>query len=170
MEPTAERYATDGRRRILVVANETVGGEALREVVEAHARGYEAEALVVCPALASRLSYWLSDVDGARAKAARRLADSLAALAALGIQSEGRVGDPDPVQAIQDALRTFPADEIIVSTHPPGRSNWLEKRVVERARARFAVPITHVIVDLDCERTSAEPVAVGSRAAATDDG
>ena len=50
---------------------------------------------------------------------------------------------------MEDALRTFGADEIIISTHPPGRSNWLERDVVEKARERFAVPITHVVVDLE---------------------
>ena len=55
------------------------------------------------------------------------------------------------MQAIEDALRTFGADEIIISTHPEGRSNWLEKGVVSGARKRFTVPITHVVVDLDAE-------------------
>jgi hypothetical protein len=52
---------------------------------------------------------------------------------------------------MEDALRTFGADEIILSTHPEGRSHWLERGVVEAARARFAVPITHVVVDLERE-------------------
>ena len=53
---------------------------------------------------------------------------------------------------MEDALRTFGANEIIISTHPPGRSNWLEQHLVEQARERFAVPITHVVVDLEAER------------------
>jgi hypothetical protein len=52
---------------------------------------------------------------------------------------------------MEDALRTFGADEIIISTHPEGRSHWLERGVVEKARERFAVPITHVVVDLERE-------------------
>ena len=40
---------------------------------------------------------------------------------------------------------------IVISTHPEGRSNWLERGVVTSARERFAVPITHVVVDLDAE-------------------
>ena len=58
------------------------------------------------------------------------------------------MGDADPRQAIEDALRTFGADEIVISTRPEGRSNWLERGVVDSARQRFAVPITHVVVDL----------------------
>ena len=46
------------------------------------------------------------------------------------------------------AEREFPADEVVVSTHPPGRSNWLELGVVAEARLRFDVPVTHVVVDM----------------------
>ena len=66
-----------------------------------------------------------------------------------GVQATGEVGDGDPLQAIEDALRTFGADEIVISTHPEGRSNWLERNVVGAARERFDVPITHVVVDLE---------------------
>ena len=138
------------RRRILVVANETVAGRALRGEVVRRA-GRDADVLVVCPALNSPLRHWASDEDGARAKAERRLGESLAALASAGVEARGEVGDADPVQAMDDALRTFGADEIVISTHPPGRSNWLEKEVIERARERYPVPITHVVVDLEAE-------------------
>jgi hypothetical protein len=94
----------------------------------------------------------VSDNDGARAAAQERLDQSLAQLAAAGVEARGEVGDGDPLQAIADALRTFGADEIIISTHPEGRSNWLERGIVEHARERFAVPITHVVVDLATER------------------
>ena len=56
-----------------------------------------------------------------------------------GVEARGEVGDADPIQAMDDALRTFGADEIVISTHPPGRSNWLEKEVIERARERYPV-------------------------------
>ena len=151
-----------GRRRILVVANETLVGEALRETVEERARGYRAEAFVVCPALNSRLRHWLSDVDRALAQAQLRLEATMAALEELGIRADGRVGDADPVQAMEDALRVFNADEIVVSTHPPGRSNWLEKNVVERARGRFEVTITHVVVDLERERTETQDASASA--------
>jgi glyoxylate carboligase len=95
---------------------------------------------------------WASDEDGARAAAQSRLDASLAQLERDGIQAEGEVGDGDPLQAIEDALRTFGADEIIISTHPEGRSHWLERGIVSGARERFAVPITHVVVDLEAER------------------
>jgi universal stress protein family protein len=141
----------DDERRILVVANETVAGQRLREAISAAAEGYRAHVLVVCPALNSPLRHWTSDEDEARAAAQDRIDRSLRELARLGIDARGEVGDADPVQAIEDALRTFGADEVIISTHPEGRSNWLERGVVSSARERFAVPITHVVVDLEAE-------------------
>jgi Universal stress protein family len=149
-----DRGRGDGRRRLLVVANETVAGRALREEVVRRARG-ETDVLVVCPALNSQLRHWASDEDHAREVAQARLDESLAALAEEGVVARGEVGDADPVQAIDDALRTFGADEIVVSTHPPGRSNWLEKGVIERSRERYGCPLTHVVVDLEAERRDA---------------
>ena len=146
------RRGAEGERRILVIANETVGGETLREEIRRRAEGYREHVLVVCPALNSPLRHWASDEDNARAKAQGRLAASLARLGEAGIVARGEVGDCEPLQAIEDALRTFGPDEIIISTHPEGRSNWLEKGVVSGARERFAVPITHVVVDLEAER------------------
>jgi len=145
----------DGERRILVVANETVAGRKLREAIKTAAGGARANVLVVTPALNSPLRHWTSDEDGARAAADERLQRSVAELDRLGISARGEVGDADPVQAIEDALRTFGADEIIISTHPEGRSNWLERGVVTSARERFAVPLTHVVVDLQAESTGA---------------
>ena len=141
----------DDERRILVVANETVAGIALRAEIQAAAEGYRSEVLVVCPALNSPLKHWTSDEDEARAAAQGRIDRSLRELRRVGLDARGEIGDPDPLQAIEDALRTFGADVIIISTHPEGRSNWLERGVVSGARERFAVPITHVVVDLEAE-------------------
>jgi hypothetical protein len=140
---------TDGNRRILVVANETLSGLALRDEVEHRASGEETEVFVVCPALNSKLRHWTSDEDEARGQANSRLQGILDRLDRDGFRATGDIGEDDPVQAMEDALRMFPADEAIISTHPPGRSNWLERDVVGRARERFAIPITHVVVDLE---------------------
>jgi nucleotide-binding universal stress UspA family protein len=142
----------DGRRRILVVANETLRGEALRAEIAHRTRARESEVRVVCPALNTKIKYWVSDEDEARQQAQERLNSVLAQLARDGIRAEGDIGDSDPVQAVEDALRRFPADETIISTHPHGRSNWLEQDVIGRARERFQIPITHVVVDLEHER------------------
>jgi hypothetical protein len=154
-ERTRPRPHAAGERRILVVANETVGGHTLRSLILERSLDVREEVLVVTPALNSPLKHWVSDEDDARAAAQERLDQSLARLAEAGVEARGEVGDGDPVQAIEDALRTFGADEIIISTHPPGRSNWLERGVVEKARERFPVPIRHVVVDLEREGSNA---------------
>jgi hypothetical protein len=146
------RRGAEDERRILVIANETVGGEKLRDEIRRRSENYREHVLVVCPALNSPLRHWASDDDAARAKAQDRLDASLARLSEAGLEARGEVGDSEPLQAMEDAMRTFGADEIIISTHPEGRSNWLEKGVVTGARERFAVPITHVVVDLEAER------------------
>ena len=66
---------------------------------------------------------------------------------------------PESAAALEDALRTFPADEVIISTHPPERSKWLERGVVDDARERVPLPITHVVVDLEAESGAATRTA-----------
>jgi hypothetical protein len=146
--PATHVVRDDTVRRILVVANETVGGGELRDLLGRKAAGVSEDVLLVCPALNTKLRTWTSDEDGARAAAQERLDKSLGRLAELGVHARGEIGDGDPLQALEDALRVFPADEIIVSTHPPGRSHWLEQGVVEQARQRYDVPVTHVVVDV----------------------
>ena len=153
--PTGPSAHAAGERRILVVANETVEGQKLRSLIEERSSDTNTVILVCTPALNSRLRYWASDEDGARDAAQERLDASLERLRSLGIDASGEIGDANPLQAMEDALRTFGADEIIISTHPEGRSNWLERGVVEHARERFTVPVRHVVVDLDREREEA---------------
>ena len=146
------RRSAPGERRILVIANETVGGAELLARIRELGEGAQAKVLVVSPALNTPLRHLASDEDTARAAAQERLERSLTRLEREGIEASGEVGDGDPLQAIEDALRTFGADEIVISTHPEGRSNWLERGVVTGAKERFAVPIHHVVVDLERER------------------
>jgi hypothetical protein len=145
----------DGKHRLLVVANETVGGEALLEEIRGRCRNRDCEILVVTPALAgSRAEHWASDVDEAMELARQRMELSLLAIDELGLRAEGEIGDSDPNVAIEDALRVFPADEIVISTHPRQLSRWLERGVVERARKEIDLPITHVVVDLATKKES----------------
>ena len=145
----------DGRHRVLVCANQTVGGRALLEEIRNRSRGRDTEILVVTPALTgSRAEHWASDVDRAMEEARQRMELSLLAIKDLGLRARGEVGDSEPNVAIEDALRVFPADEIIISTHPPERSKWLEHGVVDRAREEIDLPITHVVVDLAAEQAA----------------
>jgi hypothetical protein len=135
------------KRRLLVVSNATLTGADLFREIHAHADAYDTEVLIVAPALSTRLHYWMSDFDDGVAKAQERLTRSLERCAAAGISARGLLGDANPLQAIDDTMRVFHPDDIIIATHPPGKSNWLERDVVAQARKWFPVPITHVEVD-----------------------
>ena len=153
-EPEREQVRHLGgsdERRVLVVANETVEGEELLSTISTLALTEKTQFRVVCPALNSRLKTYTSDEDPAREAAQQRLDETLARLAAVGIDAHGEVGDGDPLVAVDDAVRTFGPNEIVISTHPPGRSNWLERGVVDSVRARYDVPVTHVVVDLTAQ-------------------
>jgi GABA permease len=148
------RQGDSDRFRLLVVANETVGGEVLLNEIRKRCRGQDSEIMVVTPALVgSRAAHWASDVDEAVELARQRMELSLLEIKKLGIKAKGQIGDSDPRVAIEDALHVFPADEVLISTHPPERSHWLEQGVVERAREEIDLPVTHVIVDLETQRT-----------------
>jgi GABA permease len=143
----------DGKFRLLVVANETVQGEALLNEIRNRCADCRCEVMVVTPALASsRASHWASDIDQAIELARQRMELSLIEIKQLGLKAKGEIGDSDPNVAIEDALRVFPADEILISTHPPDRSRWLEHGVVDKAREQIDLPIAHVVVDLAADR------------------
>src|SRR5262245_31349373 len=117
------RPAESEKRRILVLANETVERAALGHLIRLRADSEPLPTvLVIAPALNSRLRHWLSDEDDARRIARLRLDASLQHLRAAGIEAEGRVGDPDPLFAITDALHEFGAHEIVIATHREGPS------------------------------------------------
>jgi len=158
LEPIPDLPRNENPRRILVVANETVAGSALTDEVSSRVRD-GTEVMVVCPALNSRLRHWTSDEDSARSRAQNRLQTSIDRLERTGVAARGQVGDSDPLQAIADALRDFDADEIVISTHPPERSHWLTRNITERAQRLFALPVTHVVVDLEADATAGETAA-----------
>ena len=143
-----EQHGRSGEKRVLVVANETVGGDELMEAIGELALAGRSLFYVICPALNSRLRTWTSDEDPARAAAQGRLRATLERLSSVGIEAQGDIGDADPLVAVEDAVRLFRPNELVVSTHPEGRSNWLERGVVSALRERYDVPVTHVVVDL----------------------
>jgi hypothetical protein len=135
-------------RRLLVVTTVPVEGDALRERVRAHTGTEEAEVRVVAPASdVSPLEWLASDEDDARGEAAEKAEESARALAPEARVTEAGVGDTDPVQAIEDALREFPADELLVVTRRGDEAGWLEKDAAREALERFDVPVTHLVVE-----------------------
>jgi hypothetical protein len=140
------RPAELGKRTVLVVATEILEGAALRDVIRAGGAP-SAEAVVIAPALNSRLRHWMSDEDDARRSAGRRLSASLERLRAAGIEADGLVGDADPLQAIADALHRFEVQRVVIATPPEGRSQWLARDLIGRARRRFAQPGLNVVAE-----------------------
>ena len=134
-------------RRLLVVITTEVDDAVLRELVRNRA-GEDAELLVVAPAAGvSRLEWLTNAEDGARDEAALLAAKTAEATPTDDVRA--RVGDSDPVTAIEDALRTFPADEIIVITPSDDEAGWLEAGSGAKAEARFSVPVVRFAVSAD---------------------
>lgn len=138
--------------RLLVVANQTLGGEELRE--DLVARAPRPELRVVAPVLVSRARYVMSDIDTELVLARERLDEMLGWARGQGFAVSGEVCADGPLTALEDELRSFGPEEVLISTHTPERSNWLEAGVVERAREELGIPVAHVVVDL--ERTQLE--------------
>lgn len=138
------------RPRVLVVANRTLAGPELRAEL---LRREGSELRFIAPILASRVHYIASDIDSELREARDRLAEALAWAHAAGLDASGTVGDPNvALGAIEDELRASGADEVIVSTHPRGRSNWLETGIVERLREELDIPVTHMIAEREPAR------------------
>jgi hypothetical protein len=133
-------------KRLLVVVTAPVDDAVLRERVRDHA-GPDAEVRVVAPASDLSPLQWLAtDEDEARGEAADIARSTERAVQSEAGRVETEVGDSDPVQAIEDALRQFPADELIVVTRKGDDAGWLEKDSAEEASERFGVPVTHLVV------------------------
>jgi hypothetical protein len=148
--------ARAGKRHILVVASETLIGEELRREL-AGAGGGDVELDVLAPIRASRSHYWASDVDREREEARERLEASLAWAAAHGFAAKGEIGDPDPLVAIEDELRDFGADEVIIATHRGERTSWLANRMLGHLARELDVPVREIVVGDDQDRSPAPP-------------
>lgn len=131
-------------RRYLVVANQTLGGpQLILKIREALAQGPCAFHFLVPATPPQDHATWTEGEAGALA--GERLDSALARARELGVEADGSVGDPNPVQAIADVLATRAFDEIIVSTLPAGISRWLRLDLLHRVERRFDMPVTHVI-------------------------
>jgi hypothetical protein len=134
-------------RKLLVVATAPVDEETVRSEVRRHSGEEKAEVRVVAPAAELSALQWLAnEEDDARTQAERRAQQAAAAAEPEAARVEASVGDPDPVQAIEDMLRDFPADELIVVTRREDRATFLEKDAGAEAYERFGLPVTHLAV------------------------
>ena len=129
-----------GEANVLVVANETVVGEALLEKIRERAKQGQASFLILCPQ---------SDLTAsAHPEAERRLRRALTILRGEGIDAHGQVAHPDPFTAASQAVQDERIDEIIISTFPGEKtSSWLRGDLVNRLRKQTGLPIEHVEVE-----------------------
>lgn len=131
-------------RKILALVSEPISAEVLKNAVGGE-EAEQAEVLVVAPALNdSKVRFWASDPDGSIERAEEVAEESVERMNEEGLDAAGDTGESDPLLALQDALATFEADEIVLCTRPGGELNWLEEGVVEEVRARFERPVRHI--------------------------
>jgi hypothetical protein len=122
--------------RTLVVANQTVGGEPLIDLLKRKGAESPHNFVVILP----------QGEGGEHGDAHARLAHTLELLTGTGLEAVGQVMDPDPFTAVQNALQFYPADEIVISTFPGERSGWLRSNLIERIQASTSKPVEHVEV------------------------
>ena len=135
----------DGRYRILVVADERCATPSFAGDLRSHAGGRPISVFVMAPALESRVGRLAGDQKGYE-EATRRLDEIVEGLKRADMDAQGEVGPNDPLQAADDGLRQFAANEIVFVTHPEGQGNWLESGVVTTARSRYFQPVRHIQV------------------------
>jgi hypothetical protein len=151
---------SDGPRKLLVVANETLTGDELLDAVRARVGDdHDAIVVVIAPVNAPREGYVVYD-DTRRAAAGRRLERTLTRLREAGIAATGHVVDNDPLTAVKDAIALDEPDELIVSTHPEATSGWRRRNLLEEIRkAAGEIPVEHVVSDV-ASRVGARNVLV----------
>jgi hypothetical protein len=127
-----------GSSNVLVIANQTVVGDALLEQIRARARSSPASFLIISPQGGGAGSY---------EEAEKRLLRAVTRLRAQGLDVHGQIAHPDPYTAAIQAIEEERVDEIIVSTFPRSRSGWLRRDLVERLKTDTKLPVEHVEVD-----------------------
>lgn len=150
---------SERRRKILVVANETLTGDELLEAVRSRVEGTDTLVVVIAPVNAPREGYVVYH-DTRRASAGRRLERTLARFREAGIAGVGHVVDNDPLTAVKDAIAIEEPDELLVSTHPEAKSGWRRRNLLDEIRkAAGPIPVEHVVSDV-AARVGAQNVLV----------
>lgn len=129
--------------KLLVLTSEPVSADQLR-LVAGEGDGGQIEVMVVAPALQeSALRFWLSDADEAIARAKQVSKQTVQELGEAGIPARGDTGESDPLDAIEDALRTFTADRVVVFTRPESEQRYREHVDDAEISERFGLPVEH---------------------------
>lgn len=137
-------------RHVLVVASQTVGGPQLIQSLERRATSSPHRFTVIAPQ---------GGGDDAAEATEERLQETLSALRQAGLKVSGYVTHPDPLTSIRNALQTYPADEIVISTLPQAKSRWLRGDLINQARRATGLPVEHIVFDPDADREPAGATA-----------
>lgn len=135
---------------ILVVANQTIGGAKLLDLVRERAQQPDTSFTLVVPMTKPRSGYVIYD-DAVRDSAQVRLDLTLSYLRGEEVVASGDLGDEDPYTATLDAIHELNPDEVIISTLPHSSSGWLRRDLIERIQDASGAPVTHVISDMDAD-------------------
>ncbi|HET7444095.1 MAG TPA: hypothetical protein VFJ57_05495 [Solirubrobacterales bacterium] len=152
-------------RLLLAIVTDAFGGPESIAELQRQANGGAAQVRLIVPAVeASPFRHTLGDVDEPKRQAEERLRVALAKAREHGLNATGHVGDPDPVQAAQDALLEAPADEVLIFEHEASQATWFENGLFERAQENLDPPLRMVVVE--CEGDGADHVVEVEEAAA----
>jgi hypothetical protein len=135
---------------IVVVANQTIAGAKLLDLVRERAKQDDTSFTLVVPMTKPRSGYVIYD-DAVRDSAQVRLDLTLSYLRGEGVVANGEIGDEDPFTATLDAIDEYHPDEVIISTLPHSSSGWLRRDLIERIQDAARAPVTHVISDMDAD-------------------
>lgn len=130
-------------RIAVLAAQDSVGSELARELELRRERN--PELFVIGPAVDKGAEHWLGAGDAERKDAQGRLDSILVDLHERGFEAGGQVGPNDPLQALEDALAEYGADEVILASHADDELGHYERDLAERIRARCRLPLTHVL-------------------------
>jgi len=136
-------HIEDRTYRILVIADERCSSDALRNEIDSRSAGRPMRALVIAPALSSRLDRLTGD-EHAYEAAQDNLTAMLDLLKHLGIDAEGRIGPHDPIQAADDGLREFPADLVVFAARREDEVNRLEQDLADAVSDRYDIPVAQI--------------------------
>lgn len=140
-------------RSYLVVGNQTLDSPTLAAAIMQRTGRGPATFHVVVPATPIKGGLtW--DEDEARDVARERLEAMLARLRAQAVEVTGEIGAPDPIEAVEDAIRGREVDEILLSTLPSGISRWLGQDVPSRLKGSVMVPIVVLTTEREASRTT----------------
>jgi hypothetical protein len=160
--------ATGAPRRLLAIVTDRLDGPEPVDEIRRAGNGSGAEVRVVVPAVeATAFRHTMGDIDEPKRQAEERLQAVLDSLSRNGVKASGEVGDPDPVQAAQDALLKSPADEVLIFERESAQARWFEEGLFERAQESLEPPLRMIVVhtgDADGEHVVAVEEAAGGTA------